>query len=93
MRLIILIFIMIITTGCTSRLPVEDDFDRDGVANIDDAFPYDKTEYRDTDSDGIGNKADTDDDNDGLPDDVDVFPLSAFRSKGIAAQAMKSTKK
>lgn len=86
MRLITLFVIALITTGCTSRLPVEEDYDRDGVANADDAFPYDKNEYRDTDGDGIGNKADEDDDNDGLPDDIDVFPLSTFRSKGITVR-------
>ena len=33
-----------------------------------DAFPLDPAEWLDTDGDGIGNEADTDDDNDGLPD-------------------------
>ena len=33
-----------------------------------DAFPLDEHESVDTDSDGVGNNADTDDDNDGFPD-------------------------
>ena len=44
------------------------DSDGDGVPDIDDAFPNDPNESVDTDGDGIGNNADTDDDNDGMPD-------------------------
>ncbi len=44
------------------------DDDNDGVADVDDAFPFDPTETTDTDSDGIGNNADTDDDGDGYSD-------------------------
>ena len=44
------------------------DSDGDGVPDVDDAFPNDPNESVDTDSDGIGNNADTDDDNDGIPD-------------------------
>ena len=40
-----------------------------------DAFPTDANESSDTDSDGIGNNADTDDDNDGYADADDAFPL------------------
>jgi hypothetical protein len=87
MRLTTLFIIAFITTGCSSRLSIEEDYDRDGVANIDDAFPNDKNEYRDTDGDGIGNRADPDDDNDGLLDDVDVFPLSKFRSRVTSNQS------
>ena len=48
----------------------------DGVLNTADAFPADKTETLDTDSDGIGNNADTDDDgDDGVVDTADAFPL------------------
>ena len=46
----------------------DDDDDGDGVLDVDDAFPYDSTEWLDTDSDGIGNNADSDDDGDGLSD-------------------------
>lgn len=44
------------------------DFDHDGVPDVDDAFPEDPSEQFDNDGDLIGNNADTDDDNDGLPD-------------------------
>jgi hypothetical protein len=44
------------------------DNDGDGVDNSIDAFPDDAYEWLDTDSDGIGNNADTDDDGDGMPD-------------------------
>ena len=37
-----------------------------------DMFPTDSTEWIDTDGDGVGNNADEDDDNDGIPD-VDAF--------------------
>ena len=49
---------------------VEDngDSDNDGVPDDHDAFPSDPTETTDTDSDGIGNNADPDDDNDQMPD-------------------------
>ena len=43
-----------------------------------DAFPLDAAETIDTDSDGIGNNADPDDDNDGVEDVVDIFPLDAL---------------
>lgn len=48
------------------------DSDGDGVADILDAFPYDPGEWFDTDADGIGNNADTDDDNDGMPDTWEI---------------------
>jgi hypothetical protein len=44
------------------------DADGDGVADASDAFPNDPAEAFDTDGDGIGNTADPDDDNDGMPD-------------------------
>ncbi|MDM8548892.1 carboxypeptidase regulatory-like domain-containing protein [Desulfobacterales bacterium HSG2] len=44
------------------------DFDGDGVADTEDAFPNNPNEQADTDGDGTGNNADTDDDNDGMPD-------------------------
>ncbi len=50
-----------------TRDPVIDN-DGDGVPDDQDAFPYDAEEYLDTDGDGRGNNADTDDDNDGMPD-------------------------
>lgn len=55
------------------------DIDGDGVSNIQDAFPYDPEEWLDTDSDGIGNNADTDDDNDGMPDEWEAqYSLNAL---------------
>jgi hypothetical protein len=53
------------------------DRDSDGVPNVSDAFPDDATESVDTDSDGIGNNADSDDDNDGVADGSDAFPLDS----------------
>jgi hypothetical protein len=50
------------------RLDGEHDSDGDFVNNPDDAFPLDATENLDSDNDGMGNNADTDDDNDNLPD-------------------------
>jgi chitinase len=44
------------------------DSDGDGVADGEDAFPFDPSETLDTDGDGTGNNADEDDDNDGMPD-------------------------
>ena len=51
------------------------DNDGDGVSNENDAFPEDPTETVDTDRDGVGNNADSDDDGDGVIDDFDAFPL------------------
>ena len=53
------------------------DWDGDGVVNGEDAFPYDATEWLDTDGDSIGNNTDPDDDNDDLPDVMDPLPLQA----------------
>jgi len=44
------------------------DEDGDGVPDSEDAFPSDPNEWLDTDGDGLGNNADGDDDEDGLPD-------------------------
>jgi len=51
------------------------DTDNDGFEDIHDAFPTDPKEWWDTDSDGIGNNADSDDDNDGVIDEDDRFPF------------------
>jgi hypothetical protein len=48
------------------------DRDGDGVPNDKDAFPDDPNEWLDTDHDGIGNNADPDDDNDGIPDTWEI---------------------
>ncbi|MFL2973729.1 MAG: lamin tail domain-containing protein [Candidatus Thalassarchaeaceae archaeon] len=47
------------------------DTDGDGVGDNSDAFPNDPTEWLDSDGDGLGNNNDTDDDNDGIDDDLD----------------------
>jgi hypothetical protein len=57
--------------------PLIPDSDFDGTLDGLDAFPLDNTESLDTDSDGIGNNADTDDDNDGYTDFLDAFPTDA----------------
>ena len=48
--------------------PLDADDDNDGTDDVNDAFPYDETEWRDTDGDGKGDNADEDDDNDGWSD-------------------------
>jgi subtilisin-like proprotein convertase family protein len=58
--------------------PTAPDSDGDGVEDDLDAFPFDGSETLDTDSDGVGNNADTDDDNDGVADGSDAFPLDPF---------------
>jgi hypothetical protein len=66
----------------TRQVTVEDpnliDSDGDGVADVNDAFPNDPSEWIDTDGDGIGNNADPDDDNDGILDEDDEDPLTPF---------------
>ena len=56
------------------------DCDLDGVIDAQDAFPSDSTESLDTDNDGTGNNADTDDDDDGVADSDDAFPLDLNES-------------
>ena len=56
-------------------LRMADDADGDFRPDIDDAFPLDPLEWLDTDNDGVGNNADTDDDGDGVEDASDAFPL------------------
>ena len=63
------------------RLATTPDIDGDGVLNDNDAFPHDPNEWLDTDHDGIGNNADSDDDNDGINDTLEIAnglnPLNA----------------
>ena len=58
------------------------DSDGDGTGDACDLFPLDETETVDTDVDGIGNNADSDDDNDGFSDEQELAdgtdPLSRF---------------
>lgn len=71
----------------------DSDRDGDGVSNVLDAFPNDRTEQVDTDGDGIGDNADPDDDNDGITDVDEVARGSdpkdrqspAFRPTRIAS--------
>ncbi|RMF99057.1 MAG: hypothetical protein D6727_01080 [Gammaproteobacteria bacterium] len=60
------------------------DTDLDGVGNNSDAFAGDPNEWRDTDGDGIGDNADLDDDDDGVPDAADAFPLDPTRQAAAA---------
>ena len=53
------------------------DRDFDGIPNDKDEFPTDSSEWRDNDSDGIGDNSDTDDDNDGFNDSEDIFPFDS----------------
>jgi hypothetical protein len=52
------------------------DSDNDGIIDANDAFPSNPLETTDTDGDGVGDNADTDDDGDGVPDAEDAFPLN-----------------
>ena len=51
------------------------DSDGDGVGDNTDEIPFDKNETTDFDGDGIGDNSDTDNDNDGVQDEDDLFPL------------------
>lgn len=52
------------------------DSDGDGFINSEDRFPFDASEWLDTDNDGVGDNLDVDDDNDGVDDAVDNCPLA-----------------
>ncbi|MFT7219726.1 MAG: hypothetical protein ACI8Z1_001341 [Candidatus Azotimanducaceae bacterium] len=52
--------------------PMAIDTDNDGVVDEADAFPNDPGEFLDTDSDGMGNNADHDDDGDSIPDGYEM---------------------
>ncbi len=51
------------------------DRDNDGIADEEDLFPDDSSEWADADGDGTGDNADPDDDNDGVADEEDEDPL------------------
>ncbi len=57
------------SNGCA---PSQYDADSDGVPDYEDAFPNDPIESVDTDGDGIGDTMDTDDDNDGYSDELEL---------------------
>jgi hypothetical protein len=52
--------------------PTKQDTDGDGAKDAVDGRPLDPTEKLDTDADGIGDNADTDDDGDGLSDEDEI---------------------
>jgi len=52
---------------------IDSDIDGDSITNDRDAFPYDADEWNDTDSDGIGDNSDLDDDNDGYLDIWEIY--------------------
>ena len=56
------------------------DTDGDGFVDAVDDLPDDPSEWRDTDGDGVGDRADEDDDGDGVPDAEDAFRLDATES-------------
>ena len=51
------------------------DIDGDGVSDDLDVFPFDPSETRDSDSDGVGDNADMDVDGDGVANVEDAYPL------------------
>jgi len=53
----------------------DEDIDGDGMANDNDAFPYDPSEQSDIDGDGVGDNTDADDDGDGIADGSDNCPF------------------
>ena len=59
-----------------------DDVDRDGYSNEIDAFPFDETEWADSDGNGVGDNQDPegDPDGDGVANIDDAFPLDAAAS-------------
>jgi hypothetical protein len=61
-----------ISASFVASIQTVEDSDGDGVPDDQDAFPSDPEEYLDTDGDRVGNNADTDDDNDGMPDDWEL---------------------
>ncbi len=61
--------------GAVEGIGVNADTDGDGVLDVNDAFPLDAAEWADADLDGLGNNADSDDDNDGVPDASDNCPV------------------
>ena len=61
------------TDGDGNDNAVDTDDDNDGIADDQDAFPWDADEWSDHDGDGVGDVADLDDDNDGIDDAQDTL--------------------
>lgn len=59
----------------------EGDFDKDGVLNSMDLFPFHSMESKDLDRDGIGANADLDEDGDMVEDRLDAFPTNPLESR------------
>ena len=59
--------------GTNNTNPLLADTDGDGRNDLIDVFPCNGSEWLDCDSDGTGDNADTDDDNDGVADSSDIF--------------------
>ncbi len=67
--------------GAYEFQPGEGDEDGDGIADADDNCPSVANEDQtDTDGDNAGDACDSDDDNDGTPDNADAFPLDPNES-------------
>jgi hypothetical protein len=60
------------TFALITDIDFDSDADRDGAPYSEDAFPFDPAEWLDTDDDTIGDNADTDDDNDGYNDTLEL---------------------
>ena len=61
------------------------DTDLDGYLNIEDRYPFDPTEWFDSDLDGIGDNKDEDDDNDGMPDSwEEMFGLNSLVNDALS---------
>jgi len=61
-------------TTNTSPIKLFADYDSDGYANKDDAFPTNGLWHKDSDGDGVGDSSDSDRDGDGVPNKDDEFP-------------------
>ena len=61
---------------------LNNDTDGDTIEDLPDAFPLDPTEWEDTDSDGIGNNADLDDDGDGYLDEYEIICGTSSTNQG-----------
>jgi len=57
-----------------------------------DKFPNDPNEFWDTDGDGIGDHSDPDGDNDGIPNDQDIYPFKSDLSQDIDFDRIADTK-
>lgn len=68
--------VIVVVKPSARQLMVEADTDADGVLDIEDYFPDDASESGDIDRDGVGDNADTDDDNDGYSDDSELLVFS-----------------